>query len=83
LEVSLNLNLTIIMFSVYIYLSFVSAFIQFDVCVGSASLSFVGTDMIGFSANLILYIYCFKLWKLGVFFIGSNWKWYFLFLVFG
>lgn len=38
-------------------MSFVSAFIQFDVCVGSASLSFVGTDMIGFSANLILYIY--------------------------
>lgn len=55
-------------------MSFVSAFIQFDVCVGSASLAFVGMDMIGFSANLILYIdihiYCFKLWKLCVFFLG-------------
>lgn len=54
-----------------IYLSFVSAFIQFEICVGSDSLAFVGMDMInGSSANLILYIYCFKLWKLCVFFLG-------------
>lgn len=53
-------------------MSFVSAFIRFDICVGLDSLAFVGMDMInGSSANLILYVYIlFQLWKLCVFFLG-------------
>lgn len=66
----------------HIYLSFVSAFIQFEICVGSDSLAFVGMDMINGSSGEFDSLYIlFQIMEIVCVFLGSNWKWYFLFMV--